>query len=142
MEDKQKAGQKALLFVYGERGIRSRLRARSGSALTAHRAVIHYRPVRILSDVNKKQGKSPAFHLRRERDSNPRVLSHKLISSQPRYDHFDISPFTRTSVLYHKFFEKAIPFLKKIKFFNRKRPRSACLKFHFAFLPNFPKRIL
>ena len=30
---------------------------------------------------------------RRERDSNPRVLSHKLISSQPRYDHFDISPY-------------------------------------------------
>ena len=31
---------------------------------------------------------------RRERDSNPRVLSHKLISSQPRYDHFDISPYS------------------------------------------------
>ena len=25
---------------------------------------------------------------RRERDSNPRVRKHKLISSQPRYDHF------------------------------------------------------
>ncbi len=28
---------------------------------------------------------------RREWDSNPRVIAHKLISSQPRYDHFDIS---------------------------------------------------
>ena len=40
--------------------------------------------------------KSTCFHKsifwRRERDSNPRVLAHKLISSQPRYDHFDISP--------------------------------------------------
>ena len=34
-----------------------------------------------------------AAYWRRERDSNPRVLSHKLISSQPRYDHFDISPY-------------------------------------------------
>lgn len=32
------------------------------------------------------------FGWRRGRDSNPRVLSHKLISSQPRYDHFDTSP--------------------------------------------------
>ena len=30
---------------------------------------------------------------RRERDSNPRVVAHKLISSQPRYDRFDISPY-------------------------------------------------
>ena len=30
---------------------------------------------------------------RRERDSNPRVIAHKLISSQPRYDRFDISPY-------------------------------------------------
>ena len=30
---------------------------------------------------------------RKERDSNPRVLAHKLISSQPRYDHFDILPY-------------------------------------------------
>ena len=30
---------------------------------------------------------------RREWDSNPRALSRKLISSQPRYDHFDIPPY-------------------------------------------------
>ena len=30
---------------------------------------------------------------RRERDSNPRARERKLISSQPRYDHFDISPY-------------------------------------------------
>ena len=50
----------------------------------------------------KKAAKHPYFAAflcgenriwRRERDSNPRVLSHKLISSQPRYDHFDISPY-------------------------------------------------
>ena len=35
----------------------------------------------------------PFLIWRRERDSNPRVLSHKLISSQPRYDHFDISAY-------------------------------------------------
>ena len=30
---------------------------------------------------------------RRGRDSNPCALSRKLISSQPRYDHFDTSPY-------------------------------------------------
>ena len=77
----KKQGKNPAFRLRRERDSNSRLRARSGSALTAHRAVIHYRPVRILSNVNKKQGKNPAFRLRRERDSNPRVLSHKLISS-------------------------------------------------------------
>ena len=43
------------------------------------------------------------FAWRRERDSNPRVLAHKLISSQPRYDHFDISPYMiklKTSLIF------------------------------------------
>ena len=39
--------KKALLRSARRIGIRSRLRARSGSALTCHRQVIHYRPVRI-----------------------------------------------------------------------------------------------
>ena len=30
---------------------------------------------------------------RRRRDSNPRAVAGKLISSQPRYDHFDTSPY-------------------------------------------------
>ena len=33
------------------------------------------------------------FLWRRGRDSNPRALARKLISSQPRYDHFDTSPY-------------------------------------------------
>ncbi len=33
------------------------------------------------------------FCWRRERDSNPRGIAPKLISSQPRYDHFDISAY-------------------------------------------------
>ena len=33
---------------------------------------------------------------RRGRDSNPCALSRKLISSQPRYDHFDTSPYMFT----------------------------------------------
>ena len=36
-----------------------------------------------------------AFCWRRGRDSNPRALSRKLISSQPRYDHFDTSPYAQ-----------------------------------------------
>ena len=46
------------------------------------------------------------FCWRRERDSNPRVLAHKLISSQPRYDHFDISPYMiklKTSLIFVAF---------------------------------------
>ena len=33
------------------------------------------------------------FHWRRRRDSNSRAVAGKLISSQPRYDHFDTSPY-------------------------------------------------
>ena len=33
------------------------------------------------------------FFWRRRWDSNPRAVARKLISSQPRYDHFDTSPF-------------------------------------------------
>ena len=47
---KEKKPQKHSVFKAfdgGEEGIRSRLRARSGSALTCHRQVIHSRPVRI-----------------------------------------------------------------------------------------------
>ena len=32
------------------------------------------------------------FYWRRRWDSNPRAVAGKLISSQPRYDHFDTSP--------------------------------------------------
>ncbi len=32
---------------------------------------------------------------RRGRDSNPRGIAPKLISSQPRYDHFDTSPYEK-----------------------------------------------
>ena len=50
--------------------------------------------VSSLSAIKEKdEHKVRPFPLwRRERDSNPRVRKHKLISSQPRYDHFDISP--------------------------------------------------
>ena len=45
---KPKSFNSTCAFIFGgEEGIRSRLRARSGSALTCHRQVIHYRPVRI-----------------------------------------------------------------------------------------------
>ena len=47
---------------------------------------------------SKAKKESPANPLvywtfwRRVRDSNPRGIAPKLISSQPRYDHFDNSP--------------------------------------------------
>ena len=50
---------------------------------------------------------------RRERDSNPRARERKLISSQPRYDHFDISPYMLSSVWsktnYSIFIERGAP---------------------------------
>ena len=49
-----------LCFFCAERGIRSRLRARSGTALTAIQAVIHYRPVRIpLPKFTKTKSRKP-----------------------------------------------------------------------------------
>ena len=60
--------------------------------------------------ANAKRVPLAPLRWRRERDSNPRVLSHKLISSQPRYDHFDISPLclliTDQSIISH-FFKKS-----------------------------------
>ena len=55
----------------------------------------------VLSDhlLFKSKKESPANPLvywtfwRRVRDSNPRAIARKLISSQPRYDHFDTSPY-------------------------------------------------
>ena len=74
--------RKALLRSAHRIGIRSRLRARSGSALTCHRQVIHSRPVRI--PPWEKRNRRPVgvcFVWRRGRDSNPCALSRKLISS-------------------------------------------------------------
>ena len=51
---------------------------------------------------NKKKGHRPFFLLRRRWDSNPRVPKDKLISSQPRYDHFDTSPHNRYLTILHE----------------------------------------
>ena len=48
----------------------------------------------LLCKAIKKQpaGRSGRLFWRSGRDSNPRAIARKLISSQPRYDHFDTSP--------------------------------------------------
>ncbi len=77
-------------------GIRSRLRARSGSVLTCHRQVIHYRPVRIPTIKKPSHTRGMTRPLwRRERDSNPCEIALKRFSRPPRYDHFDIPPYKR-----------------------------------------------
>ncbi len=43
------------------------------------------------SEKQKATQRVALYTWRRGRDSNPRVIAHKLISSQPRYDHFDTS---------------------------------------------------
>ena len=51
------------------------------------------------SPPDEKQSRRPlasACFWRRERDSNPRYISVHLISSQGRYNHFDISPYMFT----------------------------------------------
>ena len=54
-------------------------------------------PGKDYENTNKKPKPNIMFDLgfswRRGRDSNPRVVSHKLISSQPRYDRFDTSAY-------------------------------------------------
>ena len=68
---------------------------------------------------------------RRERDSNPRYISVHLISSQGRYNHFDISPFcsdhcpNRNSIPHFSsdcktFFEKS-PAIRRIFCFLRRQ---------------------
>ena len=53
--------------------------------------VFHCNPSNAL--LHKKQKRINASACwRRGRDSNPRAIARKLISSQPRYDHFDTSP--------------------------------------------------
>ena len=84
--------------IGGEEGIRSRLRARSGSALTCHRQVIHYRPVRIptIKKPSHTQGMARLLW-RRGRDSNPCGVAPKRFSRPPRYDRFDTSPYMKLS---------------------------------------------
>jgi hypothetical protein len=56
-----------------------------------------------LGFTKKEKAQKPAWLLdfwRRGWDSNPRVVSHKLISSQPRYDRFDTSPHNIAKALY------------------------------------------
>ena len=63
---------------------------------TTHRVVLFtaFESLFVFSAKQKRNADwRPVLLWRRERDSNPRVLAHKLISSQPRYDHFDISPY-------------------------------------------------
>ena len=76
------------------------------------------------------------LHWRRERDSNPRVLSHKLISSQPRYDHFDISPYL-TKILYHTLGKKAILKSKKFKNIFSTEKKQKISSFFFQILLTF-----
>ncbi len=63
---------------------------------------------------------------RREGDSNPRAIARKLISSQPRYDLFDISPYVwnthNIDIIPHNFKKsivKAKKFLIFIDFFSK-----------------------
>ena len=44
--------------------------------------------------MQKRHPQRMPFRWRRVRDSNPRAIARKLISSQPRYDHFDNSPYS------------------------------------------------
>ena len=52
---KQKSRLSTAFPAMAERGIRSRLRSRSGCVLTPHRGAIHFAPVRILSNANAKK---------------------------------------------------------------------------------------
>ena len=93
---------------------------------------------------------------RRGRDSNPRVVSHKLISSQPRYDRFDTSPDlwlhtvpaflplpatfalvcpSPTCLVYHIPFAFATPFLQKQTRSEKKFPLRAFLSQLWPYTP-------
>ena len=75
-------------FCGGVGGIRSRLRTRSGPALTLHRSARATGP----SNPTRKKCLPDGRHWRSGWDSNPRALADNLISSQARYDHFDTAP--------------------------------------------------
>ena len=82
-------------YLAQREGCRSRLRARSRRCSVSPPGC-HSLPLRFESPwIKRKRRQKPSFSFwRRGRDSNPRVLSHKLISSQPRYDHFDTSAYS------------------------------------------------
>ena len=46
-----------------------------------------------MNNKNPRRSLNSARKWRRVWDSNPRAVARKLISSQPRYDHFDNSPY-------------------------------------------------
>ena len=57
------------------------------------------REIRARNKKKAKQHMSLGRMWRRGWDSNPCAVSDKLISSQPRYDHFDTSPYISTAAL-------------------------------------------
>ena len=57
-----------------------------------HRRRRFHPPARV-DLVEKSTDKVDAFFWRRRWDSNPRAVARKLISSQPRYDHFDTAAY-------------------------------------------------
>ena len=77
--------------------------SRDGTRSPLHRQTVHWTvcfsvqpSVRITTvGAKKKSTRKGCFSFwRRRRDSNPRAgVTGKLISSQPRYDHFDTSPY-------------------------------------------------
>ena len=85
----------------GEEGIRLSC-GKAGPALTPHWGVIHYRSVRIphfISPTQKAPHEGVLLRWRSGWDSNPRDVAVKLISSQPRYDHFDTAPWQRRNYI-------------------------------------------
>ena len=76
---------------------------------------------------------TPFLFWRRGRDSNPRVLAHKLISSQPRYDHFDTSAYYKI-VKFESLL--VLPFQKYSRFVHVAQPRFKTPYFRYTFRKN------
>ncbi len=53
------------------------------------------------------------------RDSNPRAIARKLISSQPRYDHFDTAPYSIQFDGHFRHYYSVLHFLKIVNLFYK-----------------------
>ena len=64
----------------------------------------------LLCKAIKKQpaGRSGRLFWRSGRDSNPRAIARKLISSQPRYDHFDTLVLHKSQPLFFFLIKKRL----------------------------------
>ena len=115
---------------FGQLGYLLQIALRNRFGLFLTRSVLYYIALFSLSRTFRLFQNLFILNKRREWDSNPRALADKRFSRPPRYDHFDISPYSLFSVFcaslsaqdifYHRTSHMSTPKFTFFIFFQKK----------------------